>query len=86
MVELVRTVYASGHAAVHGTYDALSPFIHAAPNEWVVFDEKRQEQLAMCLLAVSFVLFSFGRVIDYYLKIDLDALNATTGSSDGKAL
>jgi hypothetical protein len=72
MVALVLTVYAWGHRAIHATYDALSPFIHAIPNEWVAFDDERQEQLAICLLAVSFVLFNFGLFMSRQLKTDVD--------------
>ena len=73
MVALVLTVYAWGHRAIHATYDALLPFIHAIPNERVVFDDERQEQLAAGLLAVSFVLFNFGLFMSRQLKTDVDA-------------
>jgi hypothetical protein len=73
MVALVLTVYAWGHRAVHATYDALLPFIHAVPNERVVFDDERQEQLAVGLLAVTFVLYNFGLFMSRQLKIDVDA-------------
>jgi len=72
MVAVVLTVYAWGHRAIHATYDALSPFIHAVPNEEVVLDDARQEQLATGLLAVSFVLFNFGLFISRHLKTDAD--------------
>lgn len=73
MVALVLTVYAWGHRAIHATYDALLPFINASPNEWVIFDDERQEQLAIGLLAISFVLFNFGLFMSRHLKTDVDA-------------
>jgi hypothetical protein len=72
MVAVVLTVYAWGHRAIHATYDALSPFINAVPNEEVAFDDERQEQLSIGLLAVSFVLFNFGLFMSRQLKTDAD--------------
>jgi hypothetical protein len=73
MATLVLTVYAWGHRAIHATYDALLPFIRAVPNEQIVFDGERQEQLVIGLLAVSFVLFTFGQFTGRQLKADVDA-------------
>src|SRR6185503_5486015 len=73
MVALVLTAYAWGHRAIHATYDALSPFIHAVPNEVIVFNNERQEQLAIGLLAISCVRFNFGLFMSRELKEDADA-------------
>jgi hypothetical protein len=73
MVLLVRTVYAWGHRAIHGTYDALLPFIRAVPDERIAFDKERQEQMAISLLGISFVLFEFGMFMDRWLKADVEA-------------
>lgn len=73
MVALVLTTYAWGHRAIHATYDALEPFMRATPNESVALDDERQEQLAIGLRAVSFVLFNFGLFMSRQLKMDMEA-------------
>ena len=69
MLQLVLTVYAYGHQAVHGTNRSLQPFYKALSTTYVPLTEERVEDLVIALGSVNFVLYVFGLFVNSLLHL-----------------
>lgn len=73
MAQLVRTAYAYGHSAVHGTYDALDFFISTLEMAQAPSDETRQEGLFLAISSVNFVLCTACFYMNSRFRLNLES-------------
>lgn len=82
MEKLARTAYAYGHSAVHGTYDALEPFVPVAPHEPSDFVAERQEGASIAMASVNFTLCTLCFYLNSLLRLGLDHEIVKAGTID----
>jgi hypothetical protein len=76
---LVLTSYAYGHSAIHGTFDALDPFISSINSNQLLTPANRQEELSVSLSSVNFSLSVMCLFLNSMFHLDLDSAITDAG-------